>query len=92
MVGYVLGNQCWCYKFLCMFIWNLEINIEIFEIISLGDSNHLKTKLILYSHDNLHVIKGVQPKVIDEVTVQSQLVSCNLKWTELSLTVFLCWV
>ena len=40
--------------------------------------SHLKPKLILHCHDHLHMIQTVQTKIIDEVTVQSELVSSDL--------------
>ena len=39
---------------------------------------NLKAKLILYSHDNLHMVQTVQTEVIDKVTLQSKFVSSNL--------------
>ena len=42
-------------------------------------SNYLESELVLHCHDNLHVIKRVQSEVIDEVTVEGQLVSGDLR-------------
>ena len=40
---------------------------------------NLKPELVLHRHDDLHVVQGVQAEVIDEVTVQGQLVRGNLR-------------
>ena len=40
---------------------------------------NLKAKLVLHRHDDLHVVQRVQAEVIDEVTLQGQLVRGNLK-------------
>ena len=40
---------------------------------------NLKPKLVLNRHDNLHVVQRVQTEVIDEVTVQGQLVRGDLR-------------
>ena len=40
---------------------------------------NLKPELVLHRHDDLHVVEGVQAEVIDEVTVQGQLVRGNLR-------------
>ena len=39
---------------------------------------NLKPKLVLHCHDDLHVVQRVQAEVIDEVTLQGQLVRGNL--------------
>ena len=38
---------------------------------------HLKTKLIFHSHDHLHMVQTVKTKIIDKMTVQSQLVGSD---------------
>ena len=40
---------------------------------------NLKSKLVLHCHDDLHVVQRVQTEVIDEVTVQGQLVRGDLR-------------
>ena len=40
---------------------------------------NLKPELVLHRHDDLHVVQGVQAEVVDEVTVQGQLVRGNLR-------------
>ena len=40
---------------------------------------NLKPELVLHRHDDLHVVQRVQTEVIDEVTVQGQLVRGNLR-------------
>ena len=41
-------------------------------------TKYLKSKLILYSHDDFHMVQAVQSQVIDEVAVQSDLISTDL--------------
>ena len=41
--------------------------------------NYLESELVLHCHDDLHVVQRVQAEVIDEVTLQGQLVRGNLR-------------
>jgi len=38
---------------------------------------NLKTKFIFHSHDHLHMVETVKTKIIDKMTVQSQLVGSD---------------
>ena len=40
---------------------------------------NLEAELVLHRHDDLHVVQRVQTEVIDEVTVQGQLVRGDLR-------------
>ena len=58
---------------------------DVFSNESRGDKflcvlvRDLKPELVLHRHDDLDVIQRVQAEVIDEVTVQGQLVRGNLR-------------
>lgn len=58
---------------------------DVFSNESRGDKflcvlvRNLEAELVLHRHDDLHVVQRVQTEVIDEVTVQGQLVRGDLR-------------
>ena len=58
---------------------------DVFSNESRGDKflcvlvRNLEAELVLHCHDDLHVVQRVQTEVIDEVTVQGQLVRGDLR-------------
>ena len=58
---------------------------DVFSNESRGDKflcvlvRNLEAELVLHRHDDLHVVQGVQAEVVDEVTIQGQLVRGYLR-------------